>query len=499
MKLNFATLFEKFDYKNLTYFLLITSIIKLIFIALIPITPQEAYYWYYSKNPDFSYFDHPPMAAYSILLGTTLWGDNSFGVKFMAVVWSVATQLLLFATAKRFFSISENPDKTESKAFLVVLIYNITIFANLYSTTVVPDTPLLFFWLLCIYSIQEYFTTHQNKFWILAGIALGLGMLSKYSMVLITIAILLVFVFTKEYRKEFKNIHVYLAVIISIVIFLPVIYWNFKHEWASFLFQTVERAEKTKPFTLKYFFQLIGSQLFMLAPFVFWITLRLLAKSISIWKSSLASRLLLSAFLVPILLFTYVSFKSLVKMNWLLPAYLPAIILFVHFGFEIKRWLRNALITFSIVLVLIGYLVLIIPNFPLGEGNTWSGWKETSQKVYELQQKFGGNDKVFIFGNSYKSASMLKFYLPDNQNTFAENIFGRNALQFDYWRKPDSVIGKDALYVFDNRKEYKSFLSEVEKHFDKIELIKELRFKFFDKTTRIIKVYLCKNYHGPKK
>ena len=500
MKQNFKNLVENSDLKSLVYFLIITSIVKLFFIALMPITPQEAYYWYYSKNPDFSYFDHPPMAAYSIWLGTNIFGDNSFGVKFMAVVWSALTQILLFLTAKRFFLQSVISQNISIKAFKVVLVYNLTIFAHLYSVTIVPDTPLLFFWILSVYSIQEYFATSRNKYWLIAGISLGLGMLSKYSMVLITLSILSLIVMTKKYRSELKNINVYAAIFLSIVAFSPVLYWNFKHEWASFLFQTVERAEKYKPFTLKYFFQLIGSQLFMLTPFVFWIIIRALKESIKNWKTLLASRFLLLSAVIPILLFTYVSFKSLVKMNWLLPAYLSAIILAVHFGFGItKKWLRNFFVAFSITFILIGYLVMIISNIPIGEGNTWSGWKETAQNVYNLQTKFGGKKNIFIFGNSYKSASLLKFYLPDNQNTFAENIFGKRALQFDYWGIPDSLIGKNAIYVFDNRKEYKSFLPEVEKYFDKIELMKEYHFGFYNKSTRIIKAYLCTNYHGIKK
>ena len=91
---------------------------------------------------------------------------------------------------------------------------------------------------------------------------------------------------------------------------------------------------------------------------------------------------------------------------------------------------------------------------------------------------------------------MTKFYLPDNQNTYAENIFGQRALQFDYWSNPNELKGKNALYVFDNRKEYKAKLDLMEKYFDKVEPIKKFEYKFFGITTRIINCYLCVNYHG---
>ena len=67
------------DRNNFYKFLAVLTLFKLVIIAIIPITPQEAYYWYYSQNPDLSYFDHPPAAAYSIWIGTQLFGDTVFG------------------------------------------------------------------------------------------------------------------------------------------------------------------------------------------------------------------------------------------------------------------------------------------------------------------------------------------------------------------------------------------------------------------------------------
>lgn len=135
---------------------------------------------------------------------------------------------------------------------------------------------------------------------------------------------------------------------------------------------------------------------------------------------------------------------------------------------------------------------------PLGEGNTWSGWSDAAKRVYQIQQQKGGRKNVFIFSNGYKSASLLKFYLPDHQDTYAENIYGRPALQFDIWGTPDSLKGKSALYVIDDRREYKDDLQYVRKVFDSVELIKTLEYKFLNRWhTRSIFIYEAKNYHGP--
>ena len=61
---------------------------------------------------------------------------------------------------------------------------------------------------------------------------------------------------------------------------------------------------------------------------------------------------------------------------------------------------KKAGIAFSIVLIIVAHMLLLIPNIPLGEGNTWSGWREAAQKIDELQKAEGGREKNFIFANS---------------------------------------------------------------------------------------------------
>jgi dolichol-phosphate mannosyltransferase len=161
------------DRTNFYKFLLILTLFKLLIIALIPITPQEAYYWYYSQKPDLSYFDHPPAAAYSIWLGTKIFGDTVFGVKFMAVIWSLLINVLLYFITLRYFQkkgITENKNGT---ALTVVLLYNLTVAASMYSILTVPDSPLMLFWFMVVYSVQEYTITYKRRWWIIAGIFLN--------------------------------------------------------------------------------------------------------------------------------------------------------------------------------------------------------------------------------------------------------------------------------------------------------------------------------------
>jgi len=70
------------------------TLLRLLMAATVPLLPQEAYYWAWSRFPDLSYFDHPPLASYMIWLTTAVVGSTVFGVKLAAVVWSLGWNLL---------------------------------------------------------------------------------------------------------------------------------------------------------------------------------------------------------------------------------------------------------------------------------------------------------------------------------------------------------------------------------------------------------------------
>ncbi len=485
---------------NFYKFIGILFVAKLLYLFFIPITPQEAYYWFYSQNLDWSYFDHPPMAAYSIWLGTNVFGDNIFGVKFMAVVWYLLTNLLLYKTVLRYVeNYLPNQDKNVL-AFLSVLLLNLALFTHIYAITIVPDTPLIFFWLLVVYAVQERLISGNKNWWLLVGVALGLALVSKYTAVAIIGAIFFFFLFSSKHRKELLSPYPYLAIIIGFAIFAPVIYWNYERGWASFLFQSAERANTVSSLRITYILQLFASQLFMLTPLLFVYLFKSFSTVIRNWKAKENLHLYFWSAIIIIGGFTLVSLTSLVKMNWLLPGFLPiiAIVVIVYSNsFLNPTKLIRVGIWSSLVLVVVAHLVMVVPNITLGNGNTWSGWEDAADKVYKIQQERGGNEKIFIFSNGYKAASLMKFYLPDQQNTYAENIYGKRALQFDYWGIPQSLIGKDALYVRSNRTEYDADLKEIRKYFDSVEELETFDYKFIDgKSARKIICYYAKNYKG---
>ena len=74
----------------------ITTLFRFFYSVWLPLLPDEAYYFQWSRHLDASYFSKGPAVAYTIAAGTDLFGANNFGVRFFAVMLSAGTAWQLF-------------------------------------------------------------------------------------------------------------------------------------------------------------------------------------------------------------------------------------------------------------------------------------------------------------------------------------------------------------------------------------------------------------------
>src|SRR5271170_4562178 len=81
----------------------VTTLFRLFYCAWLPILPDEAYYFQWSRHLDASYFSKGPAVAYTIWAGTALFGDNNLGVRFFAVLLSAGTAWQIFLLARRWY------------------------------------------------------------------------------------------------------------------------------------------------------------------------------------------------------------------------------------------------------------------------------------------------------------------------------------------------------------------------------------------------------------
>ena len=470
------------------------SLFRLFLALILPLTPQEAYYWSWSRDLALSYFDHPPLASYSIWLTTLIFGQTIFGIKLAAVLWYLCMNIIWAAMIQEMFDNSR-------QTFWTLIALNAAIVFELYGFVITPDTPLIFCWTATIYALWKLVQTENPKWWYVAGLFMGLAWLGKYSGVMLVPSVLLFTIVSKHQRKWLFTPHPYLGVVLAFVAFSPVLIWNAQHEWISFAFQGSERASGMGHWKVKHFGELLGSQFFILSPYLFVVVFATLIRYGRGLFSGLEDKvlLLLSSGIVTSVFFIAVSFRSLVKMNWLAPAYWSLIILGIHYLFgNPERFKRMRVGIFSSIVFLgIGISVVAIPNVPLGEGNTWSGWKQAAHDVKAIQDSLKNEGQnPFIFSTNYKASSLLKFYLPGQPRTYAQDIVGKHALQFDIWPKEEELEGRTGLLVVDNRREYRFKSKKITPYFNDVKKLRTIRIENFGKLVRKIDIYQCSSYQG---
>jgi len=236
------------------------TLLRFLLCGVMELIPEEAYYWTYSKHPALGYFDHPPMIAWTVAIGTTLFGDSALGVRFMTFVLWIASAGLLFLIGRMWF--------TRRVALMAVLLFTILPIYVGAGLIVTPDGPLLFFWLATLYLISKALHSGRGGYWLLAGVTFGGAMLSKYYAVLIAPSLLWFLLLSPKHRHWLRRPEPWLALPIALAVFSPVIIWNAQHEWASFLFQSTRTAgQQSKALRDVLLFWLV--QLAVLTPLLF--------------------------------------------------------------------------------------------------------------------------------------------------------------------------------------------------------------------------------------
>ncbi|MBD3169560.1 MAG: hypothetical protein GF307_08760 [candidate division Zixibacteria bacterium] len=439
--------------------LFIVAAIRLSVIGLSQLTPQEAYYWNYAQHPDWSYFDHPPAASLLIKSGTLIFGDNSFGVRFGGVILSSLLALITFLFVRRLFN--------ARVAFYSVFLFSVTWIFAVGAVVTTPDTPMFLFWVLCLVLI--YYAVRKESFWlfVLWGLSAGLGFASKYTMALVFPSAFLFLLMTGKFRS--LKIWVYFAggCIASLITAFPVFYWNYLHEWASFAFQTTRRAGEMSRFRFDMFFGFLGSQMAIITPFIFPFVIYAIYKSFIKGRGEKDNRyILLFCFSAPIIiLFTLVSFRGWVKMNWPVAGYFPGIIalcaLFEDKIYPRPAWMKRTwrkyavfAVSFAIAVTSLSYIHSFFPILPMGKADTMAGWRETAEVVDFYRRRHIANNPNNIIGYEYKIASEMAFYTEGKPDTKSDNYVGRHGLSYRFWSDPRNHIGEDFLFVYDSRYKY---------------------------------------------
>ena len=473
------------------------GLFRLVYCGFVNLSPQEAYYWVWSLHPALSYFDHPPMVAYSIAASKFFLGDTTLAIRIPAVLYGVGTSLLVFLLAHKIFNLQAG--------LVSALLLNLILSFCLTFLFTTPDSPLLFCWTLSMFFLWKAVMEKKTGFWYLAGIAFGLAMLSKYAAVFLAISTLVWLLSHKGLRPVLKTKEPYLSLCLAMLVFSPVLIWNFQNHWASFLFQSRDRAPSLISFSPKEFFAFLFSQMGVMTPLVFLGFLAAVSKGVRRnFSEGRPEEKFLLAYSLPLLaFFTVVATQDWVKINWLIPAYPPLLILMVGYyqmGLWRAPWVRRFYVSTLWALVLIPFLLLhLLPFIPgveiPGTLDTLSGWPEVSARVTKIKKDFVSQGPVFVWAWNHKNAAELQFYLPNHEEVYAQNIVGEKALAYDFWFNPRSLAGKNAIFIWSDLDPLgQDRKDKIGKVFSSLQPLPSLEIYRGKKEVRKFHFYYCVNY-----
>jgi 4-amino-4-deoxy-L-arabinose transferase-like glycosyltransferase len=234
--------------KILFWLLAVSAIVRGVLAAWMEFGNDEVYYWTYALYPDWSHFDHPPMVGWVIqFFSLNLLFDSEFFIRLASVVFMTADTYIIYRIAKDL--------KSAQAGLYAALLYTASIYAFVITGVfILPDTPLMLFWLLAVWMAIKYFhnvaalqQAQRPLFLLFFGLFAGLAMLSKYSGIFLWVGMgLYILIFN---RKQLKNPYLYLALLISAICCIPILYWNIQNGFISFSFHSERIGGRTLSFS----------------------------------------------------------------------------------------------------------------------------------------------------------------------------------------------------------------------------------------------------------
>ena len=482
--------------------LLLTLIlgVRLAVAALLPLSPQEAYYWVFSLHPAWSYFDHPPLTAAVIGLFTTLLGDQALAVRLGALLFSLGFSLLAYLVGKDLFG--------PRVGFWTGLISTLLPSYAITALIITPDSPLVFFWTLSYLPDPEGGSRKPPRLPPFIRSFPGTGPLIQIHGRIFSS-------FPAPILSVYPGPAAPLETLGALRGLGPGGRWFFPRSSGGMPGTTGPLlpfnppnglgswANSLRPTWAPFWPPRWGSS----APLVFAgmaVPLGLGLKRF-FRRKSWQENYLLSLSLPMIGLFTLVATREWVKMNWLIPAYLPLILLML--GYYRERifawsWVYRGIAAWTWVTVGLFFILLhlwpFVPQIKVsGSMDTLTGWRELAIYLESVRIKMPRPQDTFILAWGHKTAAELEYHLQSRVPVVAQTALGKKALAYDYWFDPTPLKGKDALFVWSELENFpdegSGLLEQFFLHVEKAEPFTVYRGRH---PLRTFRIFRCTGYRG---
>ena len=443
---------------NSFYLLVLLAFIHLYLGFLLNLSVDEAHYALYGIHLDWSYFDHPPMVGWIQAIPAQLSVPDGILRLIPEVLWVMtiifsAKVSSTLVDQSSYVHENQNLDIQELKKiaqWFTALIIMAAPIMHVLAVGLLPDSllmPLIPLMMLLTLKINRVINNNQSNevvLWISLGVILGLSGLSKYTGIFPALAIPLCLFYWQGF-KLFKRSGLWLSLLIAAILISPIIYWNWQHEWISFIYQIKHgsgnqwQARRLAVFLLN---QLLS---YGALPVVgLWL----------IYKNKFEFRhSLLAFFVIPFSIFLLMSGGGGSLPHWTSPAWI-AIAPISGIGLALawthgRKKLIKILIGIQLFICTLGFILLFsagIPwvskDDPIGKKNPIAdlyGWKEAGEKAIALSKT---HEISSLSVGNWTLASRVAWYARPLPVHVLDNRFD----QFDIWFGQPKV-GSKSIFI----------------------------------------------------
>jgi hypothetical protein len=397
-------------------FLLLFFVINVLQGRFTALFEDEAYYWVWSKNLAFGYFDHPPMVALWVKLGELVF-NGELGLRFMSTLGFALMVWIIWDTI-------ELKEKWQHVTLFYLLIVSMALM-QAFGFIITPDTPLLLFTALFLWSLKRFLDRESLLNTLLLGCAMAGMLYSKYHGILVIGFVVI------SHWKLLKSGKFWMAGILGLLLFIPHLLWQYDNDFPSFIYHLKERSKKPYKITntLSHFLNMIAI-VGLTFPVIYKAFIRQKAKD----QFQRSLKFIVYGFFV---FFLFTTFTSKPQAQWLVVISIPLILITFPYFVEKHKARKWLVILGSVQLgvLLIARVFIAFPDVsPLTlEPHLARQW------IPELQKNTKGKPIVFV--NSYRNASLYNFYTGIQTHSYSV-LKGRQS-QYNLLEFEAQIQGKD--------------------------------------------------------
>ncbi len=425
--------------------------------AWLPFTGDEAYFHAWGLNPDWGFYDHPPMVGWWLAalapLASAL-GESTLILRLPALLAPPLIAIMVSTWLARF----------DRGLALAAGALTLLIPLNAWNVAITTDVPLMIFACAAVVVLLTAIETGSRARYLAAGVLLGGALLSKYfaGMLALGMAAALIVRPSRE-----RLVGLLLLIAGSLPAALVQIGWNSANCWPNVMFNLVNRHDNAG-WSLTTPLVYLASLVYVLGPAVAIALVRPAAPShgFGVDGSREAIGALRWIVGVPFGLFALLSAVKTIGLHWLAGFAAPAVILYA-----LMRHRRGAQLTaalrFAAAFALVHYLLIIgLALVPL---ERWHAWKSYPSLVWTLA---GGDvaraiepsigDRA-VASSGYSPAVTLGFNL--HRYVFVFGPGSSHARHDDILTDFRALAGRDILIV---RKDADYSAADYEPYFERV-------------------------------